>query len=226
MAVRNRDHHVPFRSEESIARDAAHYRQLIPSVSPYFDIVQFVESVLPGLLPGGLRIVFYDAEEEDDLVFVTFKPRTLNIDREVWRLAILGEPQARFVLGHEAGHLLLHSASAKAFSTDKEERLKFDRKEFSAEWQADTFAENLFVPLELVSAVADAPALARICGVTEAQARGRLSAVRPRSRDELSGELCPGCGNFTLVRNGVQQDAADAAAKRLSSEVGLEKKWT
>jgi IrrE N-terminal-like domain len=210
MAVRFRDYKVPFKSEESIAKIALEWRRAAGSInSAYFNIVDFIETVLVKHLRrrDGLKIRFFEAGPEDDPAFVTYKSLTLHIDSELWKLAKLGEPGARYIVAHEIGHVILHDYHAKAFSTDASQNLKFVQNENSAEWQAHRFADHLLLPNELVKAFTEVTSMAQSCSVPQELASERFSKVHAVKRmlRGYSGEACPTCNNFTLFRVGLFQ---------------------
>jgi hypothetical protein len=202
-----RDHHVRFRCEEEIARFATEWRRAgnVANLAN-FDIVTFVEKILSRKYTrkGQLQIVFFDIIQDQDPAFVTFRPLTLHIDAEIWKLARWGDPEARFIIAHEIGHIILHDHEAKPFSNDPSLNIAFDRSEHSAEWQANTFAGYFLLPDQIVRAFGDVDQLIASCGVPRKLAEDRLSsvAITARKSKNFDGDVCSKCGNFTLVRNG------------------------
>jgi ribosomal protein S27E len=79
--------------------------------------------------------------------------------------------------------------------------MKFAEQEYSAEWQADTFAEYFLVPDEAAAKFSDQCLLGAMCNVTPLLARKRLISYF-RDRGLLMDAPCDGCGDFTLVRSG------------------------
>jgi hypothetical protein len=198
------DHKVSFLREETIEEAAiAWLREGDIYNRPYFNIVDFVKNCLMKKLRKGLfKIALFDAKRSDKLAYVSFNPLTLNVDREIWQDAGIGEPFARFVVAHEIGHLIFHDAFAQAFSNDPSVRIKAFTKEESAEWQAHTFAYYFLMPTHIV-AHHDLEALIRICGVTREIAIARLTLRAPQAQAQsFDGDACSTCGNFTLVWNG------------------------
>lgn len=196
------DYKVDFLREEKIAEHALAWRTASGHRNaPFFNIVVFVLVVLAKKTRLPFRIEFFDAKEGEKPAYVSFNPRVLHADREIWRLAEIGDPEARFIIAHEVGHLLLHNHHAKAFSSDPSMQIRFAENEYSAEWQANTFAYYFLLPTHLVLAFDTAEDLSRACAVPYAVALERFSAVeamhRPRKCD-----LCPTCGHFTVLRDG------------------------
>jgi hypothetical protein len=217
MSAPRKDYKVPFRSEEAIAQEALALRAAagIKNLA-YFNVVEFVEDRLRVFYTkkGPLIIDLFDATVGDDLAYVTFNPLTLHIDKETWRLARLGEPDARLIVAHEVGHIILHDHHAKAFSNDPSQKLNFVQNEESAEWQATRFAWHFLLPSHIVSAFASIRELAAAASVAENIATERFDAVMEDNaraarisalRSHCEGDACTNCGNFTLVGDGTNR---------------------
>lgn len=205
------DHHVQFRRREDLAAEATACRRLLPpTITGWFDVFAFVTQIVPKLIPE-FSIVFYDAGEGDDPAFITFGPKTLHVDREVWEFASRGEPNARFILAHELGHILLHNQYAQAFSGEQQ---KFGPRENSAEWQADTFAEFILIGDDVLDRSANAESVERACGVVSQIALRRIRSRKPADRPVLSGASCPQCGSLVMVRNGLRETCGDCGFGR------------
>lgn len=137
----------------------------------------FVERLsAKGLKIGPLIIRFFDMRPGDDPGYVEFDDHpinktsqtitTLNIDRGIWEDAKLGEPIARYIIAHEVGHVLLHDKDAKAFSDDPKKYVSYSRLEYSAEWQANTFADYFLAPTHIVASIDNLNSLVGSCAVT------------------------------------------------------------
>jgi hypothetical protein len=194
------DHNVRFTREETLAGLALTWRREARNQNDaYFNIVKFVEGILSGKTKQPFKINFLETAEGETPAFVTFNPRTLHIDRSIWDLADRGEPEARFIVAHEIGHLILHDHFAKAFSNDPGDRIQFAVREYSAEWQANTFAFYFLLPDLIVAAYRSISELSTSCSVQESVARERV-AMSPRLNLLYSASesgVCPDCGNFT-----------------------------
>lgn len=143
-----------------------------------FNIVHFVENVIQKRYKakGELQINFYDQVDGEPPAYVTYKPLTLNVDRTVWDLALRNDPDARWIIAHETGHIILHDHTAKPFSRNPHLlKLKNYMKENSAEWQADTWAFHLLMPDFILNCVEDAENLAFGCNVTLEHATKRFT---------------------------------------------------
>jgi hypothetical protein len=214
------DHKVDFKTEETIAARALRRRSRTGRENVgYFNIAVFVEQDLsqdPQL--GPVEVVF-DIRPGQPLAYVTHTPRKmLHIEREVWDLAGQGEPEARYILAHEIGHLDLHDNTAQAFSDNPDLRIKFAENEYSAEWQADRYADHFLLPTHIVLASCDEDDLVRL-GVTRDLVRRRLLAVRPKPKLKImmSGDFCS-CGGTYRGAEKLVCDACGHTTKRFSFE--------
>lgn len=218
MAMMLPDYKVDYLSEASIAQ-AALARRTAGGLrnSTDFNIVKYVKHLeRTWRTKGKFSVKFFDASADQKPAYVTFGPPTLHIDREVWKLADLGDPESRFIVAHELGHLFLHDHHAKAFSDDPGERIKFMEREHSAEWQANIFAAYFLLPDHIVEAYYDVKALAGECSVGEALAQERLDAIIDRDRRRRGSGICLTCGNFTRNSDGActSEMCAGTIAKR------------
>ena len=194
------DYIVAFKREDTLADAALAWRREAKNENySHFNIVTFVEKVLLPKSKRPFTIEFFDARDGQKPAFVSFTPEVvLNVDRAIWDLARDGEPDARFIVAHEIGHLTLHDHFAKAFSDDPSDHVKSVVKERSAEWQANTFAFYFLMPDMIVAAYRDVTELSVACEVTERIARLRVAM---NSRLALlysasQGGFCPNCGEF------------------------------
>jgi IrrE N-terminal-like domain len=204
------DYKVDYRREETI-RDTAS-ACLAAGGGPHrsnFDIVEFVET---GLIEYCKRIgrdgprvsLFKRANKYDEPANVTFQPRiVMHVDEETWAGAKDGDEHSRLIIAHEIGHIVLHDHTAKAFSNDPSLRIRFAEQEYSAEWQADTFARYFLVPDDAVRRFPDQSLLAAMCNVSLSLARQRLQSYFG-SRALLVDAPCDRCGDFMLLREGSQ----------------------
>jgi hypothetical protein len=205
------DHYVGYRAEESIARLATRLRDAhVPQTYLTFNIVNFVECTLRNFPEwGALEIEFYDrAFKEDTPSYVTFDPLTLNVDRKLWADAKIDDGNARYVIAHEIGHIVLHDHSAKAFSNNKADQIRFADQGQSAEWQANAFAGYFLLPDHIVERINDYERIVIMCDVPEPLALDRLLSVRRQKERakhrarQFEGGFCSNCGNFSLLRTG------------------------
>jgi hypothetical protein len=201
------DYKVDYKREETIQRIAAACLAADGITRGYnFDITEFVETPLADYCKrrgrGELRVVPFDRiYKYDEPANVTFRPRiALHIDKVVWADAKAGGEHSRYIVAHEIGHIVLHDHNAKAFSSDPSLRIRFAEREYSAEWQADTFAEYFLVPDEAAKRFSDEGLLGAMCNVAAKLARKRLISYFG-SRGLLVDAPCDNCGNFALARD-------------------------
>lgn len=202
-----RDYRVRILSREDIAKIAMAWWSLACSGRHSFNICKFVLDVLPNRIKakGKLGVEFYDQGPGDSPAYVSFGPLTLHVDRGVWNAADRGEPYARYIIAHEIGHLVLHDRHAVAFSEEEAALINYVQNEESAEWQAHVFAALFLVPDHLAIKLNDTDLIAGLCVVTDRLAADRLSDAKNAKSiltPSYEGEMCAGCGNFTLMRNG------------------------
>jgi hypothetical protein len=217
------DHYVAARSEESIALLAYRLRDAhVSRLELRFNIVDFISRTLPQQLmlmkKGPFKIEFYNKDfKHDDSAFVSFNPRTLNVDKKIWADANDGESYPRFVLAHEIGHLVLHDHLAKAFS--KNNKLRF--AEQSAEWQANTFAGHFLLPDSILEQKSDVNFLESVCQVPHQLASERVAfflATLSRKNRKFGGSFCSDCGNFSMAPSGTLLKCTTEGCEKIVSQ--------
>jgi Zn-dependent peptidase ImmA (M78 family) len=204
------DYKVEYRREETIRNAAAACLAIhAKASSSAFDITEYVETSLREYCQKKrkceLRIFPLDCiKKYDEPANVTFRPNTiaLHVDPAIWADAKAGGEHSRFVIAHEIGHIVFHDHTAKAFSEDPSLRIRFAEREYSAEWQADTFAEYFLVPDEAVKKFSDETLLSIMCNVTNVLARKRLNTYFSALGLIVDGP-CGQCGNFSIIRQGI-----------------------
>ncbi len=130
-----------------------------------FDIVRFVENVLPTIHPN-----FQFEVAEDKLLEGRYaetvpafdeSPASIRVREDVYIEAASGLPRPRYTLAHELGHLLLHSPRRMSLC-----RMDMALPAFKdPEWQANTFAGEFLVMRHLVVGMSPLE-IADKCGVS------------------------------------------------------------
>ena len=193
-----KDYHVPFRSEDFIKDVAVSLRQRLEILNtPDFNLRKCLERMSQEaiLRSGKIEIMQYKAKGNEPLAYVTFKDRkTLHVDQDVWADGRDNIPWAREILGHETGHLALHSHYVQGFSG---ERSKAWLDNESSEWQADRFLDCFLITDEDMQRYKSPNAIVNHCAVEFHIAFRRLGASF-----RYSGECCQTCENFTLIDEG------------------------
>ncbi|WP_457796349.1 ImmA/IrrE family metallo-endopeptidase [Methylocystis sp. S23] len=205
MAANPSDYHVDERNSSQLAADAERVRRLVGAdhaveFDPLLAIKFFEQTELPR--KGLLKVVPFNASGVPP-ARVKFKPSLrLFVHEEVLEAATkYGDPRARFILAHEIGHMVEHDHNAKAFSEADAKRLTGWPKEERAEWQADTFADHLLLPIKFLFGYRfDVCAIALACNVEHQVVVRQIGALKSEKRYVC--KACPECGCFTLARSG------------------------
>jgi hypothetical protein len=224
------DHKVPYRSEAFLASAAMTCRRI--GAAPGSNRVNLqtileelqahgVESIftIPGMKrKGRLKIEIIDDNPKEFLAYVRFKPTlAMFIQRTIWTRFREGHTEEQVIVAHEIGHIMLHDDEAKQFSRDESLQINFADEEYSAEWQANRFADHLLVPTHLAQQYNDATRIAFLCNVRDYFAHERLSNVRLIKKvldPALSGEPCSRCGDFAVVENAAGQSCKSCGYSR------------
>jgi hypothetical protein len=221
------DHKVPWLGAEKIEHFALEWRKLEGNHNaPTFDILAFLNHRLPHLLVGkAMEIIPRDDSEFAEPALVKFylekeygyQRAELHIKRWVLDQAKFGDEEARLIIAHEIGHLILHDASAPRFSPGADKNLKFLQNEESAEWQAKRFADAFLVPLHVAASFLRAEELATYCHVGLDCARRRLLAVCSVALEQksYSGNSCGNCGAYRMKSFGMSNFCEECGKRTL-----------
>ena len=139
-----------------------------------FPIVQFVEHVLPILIPDFQFEIVPESEMGDKHGETYPSKNHMKIREDVYIRAINGEGRDRFTIAHEVGHLFLHEDDYVALcrlAPGKELRA-FE----NPEWQADAFGGELLAPSYLIRWMTVAEVQEK-CGVSASAAHTQLSKL-------------------------------------------------
>lgn len=207
------DYIAPTRSERSIARRTSELRRAHGSLrDAYFNVVKFFDGTFSVHAKcGPISLILFDAPMGGRPAFVRHKPARLSIDSEIWKLAEIGDPDARDIVGHELGHLDMHSdivsrdSYQQSFSVDPSRIQTFAGLERSAEWQADRFRDHLLVPDDVAASLDSAAEIAAKCSVPLDLAQRRFGATRTQMKaeaeagcDGYASVCCPHCARLTM----------------------------
>jgi hypothetical protein len=153
------DHRVPPISLEEIESEADRCRSYFQlDSSGRIDVYELLKALKITL------IVKSDAGMGDDEACSKADEREISCRRSVSRGLRFGDPHARYVIGHELGHMFLHRGSApKARKIGGNRQLAFISEDESSERQAWKFARALFVTrLDLTSGEGDEDVAIRV----------------------------------------------------------------
>lgn len=146
----NNGYRVPPKSQVQIIREAAKLRRDFGiDKEPYFDIVRFIECVLP-ILYADFSFKVEDDEKLPHEHALTFPDtKRMYVRESVYLDAVNGIGRARFTLAHELAHLINHAGIRTAYARSKgpEELKPFE----NSEWQANSYASHYLAPLHLIT---------------------------------------------------------------------------
>lgn len=98
----------------------------------------------------------------------------IKIREDVYLNAVEGKGRDRFTMAHELGHFLLHNPKNVILARTKSKTKIYE----DAEWQADTFAAELLMPIDMITDEDDIDSISRKFGVSAKAAEVRLNKVR------------------------------------------------
>lgn len=136
---------APALSRAKIENLANEIRAKFNCTGYYFDIVKFVEIVIPSI-DNTFNYEYVEADElpENTYAYYDSLNNVMKIHSSVYERACNDKGRDRFTIAHEVGHYFLHR-----------EGCLFARSEFTVpayrdpEWQANTFASALLIPKSL-----------------------------------------------------------------------------
>jgi len=138
-------------------------RAVLQINTPFFPILEVVEFALPTLMPD-FSLEVREMSEMGDNHGLTYVDRTEILVRvDVYEGVEQRKGRDRFTLAHELGHLVLHNNPGYARNARKTEDIPPYR---SSEWQANTFAGSLLMPLDFLRTATSLQEVAEVCGVS------------------------------------------------------------
>ncbi len=126
--------------------------------------------------------------------FVQFDPLELHIAREVRNDTEQQDGTARLIVLHEAAHVRLHNNGKRSFSPFGAHDETRNIKEWSVEWQANTWAGYFLLPDTIVSLFETVEQIVEFCDVDLLTATVRFEQFKDRQRRRSAFTLCFGCG--------------------------------
>ncbi|WP_243040558.1 ImmA/IrrE family metallo-endopeptidase [Dyella sedimenti] len=140
----------------------------------HFPLHRFLEMWLPKVWENFYLGTKEKAEMGDDHGWTYPDRGVIFLREDVYEGLRLNRGRDRFTAAHELGHFVLHdNPLARSFRSS--ENLEVFR---DSEWQADNFAGEFLMPVEVVRKYPDAYILAAECGVSEIAASVRISELR------------------------------------------------
>ncbi len=116
--------------------------------TPFFDIVRFLDVVLPKIDPG-FSFIVDEKSTLGECHGITYPDRNeIHIREDVYERACEGRGRDRLTLAHELFHLLQHTKENISYARIGENS---DSPTYmDPEWQADAFGGELLIPSYLV----------------------------------------------------------------------------
>lgn len=166
---------VPPKRRRDLITTAEELRAGLRIDTPYFPILEVIEFGLPSIWPE-FTFSLGEMDEMGDDHGLTFPDdHEIRLRADVYEGVREGKGRDRFTLAHELGHLLLHSGVAMARNMRAASEVPPYR---SSEWQANSFAGALLVPISAAKQARTAQSVAELCGVTLQAAEVQLRVLR------------------------------------------------
>lgn len=146
--------------------------------------------------------------------------------RSISRGLRFGDPHARYLVGHELGHMFLHRGSApKARKVGGNRTLVFVSEDESAERQAWKFARALFVArLDLTSGESDEELGVRV-GLATGPVSKRREEVRTAMQANLPRSVPPDVASFLQRARSAEVEADIAKRKKAREDAEKRSAW-
>ncbi len=110
-----------------------------------FPLLKFIEHVLPYVFPE-FEFEIVDDNELNCYAKAYPSKNKIVVRNSVYEGACRGNGRDRFTIAHEIGHFFLHGDENVSFARLDETIFPFE----DPEWQANTFAGELLVPVDLI----------------------------------------------------------------------------
>ena len=170
---------VPATTRKKLRATAAHLRKSFGIATERFPIEQVVDVGLSAAFDGQYTFAVLGQNEMGNDHGLTDPDRKIMLIREdVYDGACLGSGRDRFTLAHELGHFVLHGNTYLARSLPSAVGSRHHEKYEDSEWQADTFAAELLMPVAMVQACSSPAELMERAGVSRAAAETRFKVLR------------------------------------------------
>lgn len=170
---------VPPLSIDKITATADLFRRSLGITEDRFPLVEVVEHGIPTLWED-FTLHVREASEMGSAHGLTFPEKAeIWLRDDVYQGVLEHQGRDRFTLAHELGHLLLHNGISMARSMKKPSELKPYE---NSEWQANTFAGALLIPVSTAQRLKSEWEISEACGVSFDAARVRLDSLRRRGK--------------------------------------------
>lgn len=135
---------APAMSRAKIENFTRDIREACQCTSSYFDIVRFMEYVIP-TIDETFNYEYVDENALPKNTYAYYDPENnkISVSTAVYERAVNDIGRDRFTIAHEIGHYFLHRDGCSYA------RGEFDVPKYrDPEWQANTFASSLLIPKE------------------------------------------------------------------------------
>jgi Zn-dependent peptidase ImmA (M78 family) len=141
----------------------------------YFPVVEFLELVLPKLMPDFTFLIGTKQEMGNRHGLSCPQEKYIKIREDVYDGAIDGNGRDRFTCAHEIGHFFLHdSSSVQLTRIGTGSKLK---PYLDPEWQANAFAGELLMPANLIKNLSLYEVI-KYCNVSEQAAKIQINTLK------------------------------------------------
>ena len=141
---------------------------------PYFDIVHFIENVMPKMFPKFVFEVCPEAEMGDCHGKTIPSEQKIQIREDVYIGACEGKGRDRLTMAHEVGHFFMHDEKSVVFYKVNPNVKSPSFRD--PDWQANVFAGELLAPSYLINGM-DANEINKTCLVSNVCANRQLCAI-------------------------------------------------
>lgn len=146
----------------------------------YFNIVNFIEKILPCIMPDFVLEIVPDDELKDKYAETLPLQFLIRVRESTYNGACNGINRDRFTLAHELGHLLMHRQDISlAQYCNKNQIAAYE----DAEWQANIFAAEILAPSYLVKDL-DEIKISELCGISQDCASHQLDNIRKENQKQ------------------------------------------
>lgn len=165
------------RTRENIRKDVFAIRESLGLRNIlYFNIMEYLELVLQKADPEFYVCPVPNSELPKGQLAITIpSEHMIKVKLSVYNAACDGHPWARYIMAHEFGHYVYHSASDVVYAK-VESGTRIPAK-YNAEYQADMFAAELLAPLNLIKKMT-AREIANKCGIPQKTATNQSKHAR------------------------------------------------
>lgn len=159
----NRGYRVPPRSQAIIREAALSFRNALglPATEPWFPVVDVYDWRLPKVWEQ-FHYVLVEPHEMDEHAIAFPGEARIVVRADIYERAGYDEGRDRFTMCHELGHVMLEHSPILARSGSTPTWPVYE----DSEWQANTYAAELLMPVAVVLKCRTPDELARVCGVS------------------------------------------------------------